>query len=306
MTKSGRESMEILEAYGLTGCAWSAAELAGCDPKTITRYVAKRDGGGDPLGGGRRARLVDPFVDKIEELVDRSEGRIRADTVHLRLVGMGFGGDERSTRRAVAEAKAAWRAGHRRRRYRPWVPEPGMWLQFDWGAGPRIGGRGTNWAAHLSALSRLPRHQMTGGPPDADDHAAALACSCGSRGPCRCVPPRTADVQCGGPAASAGWTITGRGQVFGGYPRLNEHHLPVIDDGVNDPAEPPAVVAGPLRQQTGTAGGHTGQAAHPTVPRCRAGPGPMWFRWRRARVSRCGRGWDSAAGGRGTADPGTR
>lgn len=40
-------------------------------------------------------------------------------------------------RRAVAEAKTAWRAGHRRA-YRPWVPEPEMWLQFDWGAGPVI------------------------------------------------------------------------------------------------------------------------------------------------------------------------
>lgn len=35
--------------------------------------------------------------------------------------------------------KEAWKAGHRRK-YRPWVPEPGMWLQFDWGGeGPRVG-----------------------------------------------------------------------------------------------------------------------------------------------------------------------
>ncbi len=27
-----------------------------------------------------------------------------------------------------------WRAG-RRRTYRPWITEPGLWLQFDWGAG---------------------------------------------------------------------------------------------------------------------------------------------------------------------------
>jgi hypothetical protein len=42
-------------------------------------------------------------------------------------VAMGFDGSERTTRRAVAEAKAAWRAG-RRRTYRPWIVEPGMWL----------------------------------------------------------------------------------------------------------------------------------------------------------------------------------
>jgi hypothetical protein len=40
--------------------------------------------------------------------------------VHERLVAMGFTGTDRTTRRAVARAKAAWRAGHRRK-YRPWV-----------------------------------------------------------------------------------------------------------------------------------------------------------------------------------------
>ena len=54
---------------------------------------------------------------------------------------MGFAGSERTTRRAVAEAKKAWRAGQRRV-FRPWVPEPGLWLQFDWGAGPRVGPAG--------------------------------------------------------------------------------------------------------------------------------------------------------------------
>lgn len=37
MTKSGREIMEILEAYDLTGCAHSAAQLAGTDRKTVLR-----------------------------------------------------------------------------------------------------------------------------------------------------------------------------------------------------------------------------------------------------------------------------
>ena len=35
VTKSDREIMEIFEAYDLTGCAHSAAQLAGCDPKTV-------------------------------------------------------------------------------------------------------------------------------------------------------------------------------------------------------------------------------------------------------------------------------
>ena len=46
MTKSGREIVEIFEAYDLTGTAWSAAQLAGCDAKTVARYVAVREAGG--------------------------------------------------------------------------------------------------------------------------------------------------------------------------------------------------------------------------------------------------------------------
>ena len=86
--------------------------------------------------------------------MDRSGGKIRADVVHRRLTAMGYQGSERTTRRAVAEAKAAWRAGHRRT-YRPWIPEPGMWLQWDWGEGPRIGGRRTQLFCCWLAWSRF-------------------------------------------------------------------------------------------------------------------------------------------------------
>ena len=51
---------------------------------------------------------------------------------------MGYAGSERTTRRAVAGLKAAWQAG-RRRVHRPWVTEPGMWAQYDFGDGPVIG-----------------------------------------------------------------------------------------------------------------------------------------------------------------------
>jgi transposase len=145
VTKSDREIMEILESYDLTRCAHSAAQLAGCDAKTVKRYVALREaGGGDPFirAAAGRPKLIDAFLPKVEELVDQSKGRIRADRVHERLVAMGFAGTERTTRRAVRAAKTAWRAG-RRRTYRPWVTEPGLWLQFDWGDGPRVDGRKT-------------------------------------------------------------------------------------------------------------------------------------------------------------------
>ncbi len=142
MKKSDREIMEILEAYDLTRCAHSAAQLAGCDEKTVTRYVSVRDAGGDPYAEAERESIIDPWRAKIEELVERSEGRVRGDVVHERIAAMGFDGSDRTTRRAVADAKAAYRAG-RRRTYRPWITEPGMWLQFDWGTGPMIGGRAT-------------------------------------------------------------------------------------------------------------------------------------------------------------------
>ena len=68
---------------------------------------------------------MDAFAEKIEEWVQRSRGRIRADVAHPKLVAMGYQGSERTTRRAVAEAKRRWRAGHGRRT-RPWVVEPGL------------------------------------------------------------------------------------------------------------------------------------------------------------------------------------
>jgi hypothetical protein len=110
VTKSGREIMEILEAYDLTRCAHSAAQLAGTDRKTVERYVALQGAGADPAVPARRPRSADEFAGKVEELVDRSSGKIRADVVHRELTAMGYAGSERSTRRAVAEAKQVRRS----------------------------------------------------------------------------------------------------------------------------------------------------------------------------------------------------
>ncbi len=131
--------MEILEAFDATGCAHSAAQLAGVDPKTVQRYVDARDAGRPVDGGVSRPKLIDAFMQKVEEWVERSEGKVRADVIHERLTVLGFTGDERTTRRAVAVVKATWDAGHRRT-YRPWITEPGLWLQFDWGYGPLVPG----------------------------------------------------------------------------------------------------------------------------------------------------------------------
>lgn len=146
--------MKILEAYDLTGSLRDAGELAGCSHHTVGRYVAERERGRAPGRAAARPSVIDPFREKLEELVERSHGKIRADVAHDKITAMGYGGSERTTRRAVAEAKAAWRAG-RRRVFRPWVPEPGMWAQYDFGDGPAIGSAATILFCFWLAWSRF-------------------------------------------------------------------------------------------------------------------------------------------------------
>ncbi|MGK5533057.1 IS21 family transposase [Streptomyces sp. URMC 129] len=139
MKKSAEEVIQILVAYDATQCAHAAAKMVGCDPKTVRRYVAARDTGRPVAAPIRRPRLTDMYVEKVEEWVDRSQGRLSAARAHERLVSLGYDGTDRTTRRLVAEAKARWRAGVRRT-YRPWVPEPGLWLEFRWTQGPTVPG----------------------------------------------------------------------------------------------------------------------------------------------------------------------
>ncbi len=141
--KSREEIMNILEAFDLTGSYRDAGELAGCSHHTVARYVEKRDAGelvdDEPQ---RRERIIDPFLAKIEEWVERSDAKIRADVAFDKLRAVGFTGSERTVRRAVAEVKVNHCRG-RRRVYRPWIVEPGMWAQWDWGVGPAVAGRAT-------------------------------------------------------------------------------------------------------------------------------------------------------------------
>lgn len=137
---SEEKIMQVLEAYDLTGSLRSAAQLCGVDHHTVRRYVAARDAGLDPAVTVPRARVSDPFADKITEWIDRSQGRIRADRVHDKLQPLGYRGSERTTRRVVAALKVQWRRDNHRP-YKPWIPEPGLWLQWDYGDGPVIEGR---------------------------------------------------------------------------------------------------------------------------------------------------------------------
>jgi len=53
--KRGREIVEILEAYDLTGSYRAVAELAGCDHHTVARYVKFRAAGQAPHERTHRA-----------------------------------------------------------------------------------------------------------------------------------------------------------------------------------------------------------------------------------------------------------
>jgi hypothetical protein len=124
--KSDGEIMEILAAFDLTGSFKAAAELVGCSHHTVAAHVAARDAGRPVAVSVRRPQLTDRFLEQIEEWVESSHGKIRADVVHEKLVALGYAGSDRSTRRAVSEVKKAYRLGHARV-HRPWITEPGLW-----------------------------------------------------------------------------------------------------------------------------------------------------------------------------------
>jgi len=106
---SEEKEMEVLEAYDLTNCYRSAAELTGVDHHTVAALVAARAAGTLGAVPSPRGSVSDTFADKIDQWVDKSSGKIRADVVHDRLVAMGYSGSERTTRRVVAHAKVAWK-----------------------------------------------------------------------------------------------------------------------------------------------------------------------------------------------------
>ena len=155
---SKEKQMDVLEAYDLTKSLRGAAELTGVDHHTVARYVAARAAGlSIEEMAQERPKASDDFADKIAEWVDRSNGKVRADVVHERLVAMGYTGSERTTRRVVAIFKASYqRATHRI--YKPWIPEPGLWLQYDFGDGSRRRRGQDRVVLCLAGLEPLPGH----------------------------------------------------------------------------------------------------------------------------------------------------
>ena len=152
--KSAEEIMNMLEAFDLTGSLRDAGELAGVSHHTVGRYVKAREAGALSDRAAARPQLIDEFLPKLEEWIERSKGRLRADVAHDKLVALGYAGSQRTTRRAVAAVKKNYRLG-RVRVHRPWVAEPGMWLQYDFGDGPLIDGVRTTLFVAWLAWSRF-------------------------------------------------------------------------------------------------------------------------------------------------------
>jgi len=152
--KSAEEIMNMLEAFDLTGSLRDAGELSGVSHHTVAKYVTARGAGALSDRPAARVQLVDGFLPKLEEWIERSKGRLRADVAHEKLVALGYAGSQRTTRRAVAAVKKDYLLG-RVRVHRPWVTEPGMWLQYDFGDGPVIDGVKTTLFVAWLAWSRF-------------------------------------------------------------------------------------------------------------------------------------------------------
>ena len=145
--------MHILSVYDRTRSLRATAAECGCSHHTVKRYVRRRQQGlaGEPVKRPRPS-VIDPHRPLIEELVQASGGRVRADVCHRKLQKVGYAGSERTTRRAVA--KHAFKQQNRRI-FRPWITEPGKWAQYDWARGPTIAGRESSLFCAWLAWSRF-------------------------------------------------------------------------------------------------------------------------------------------------------
>ena len=123
--------MDIVNAYAALGSYRAAAALCHTTHKTVKRVVARRAATEGAPRRVPRPRNTEGVQELICERVQATDGRITAKRLLPVAQAAGYTGSARSFRRAVAEAKAAWR--RQRRIYRPWVPVPGEHLVIDWG-----------------------------------------------------------------------------------------------------------------------------------------------------------------------------
>jgi transposase len=125
--------MDILAAYREAGSYRGAAVICGTTHKTVQRVVERHNAGGAAPPRKERVRNYDDVRGLVAGRVAKSHGRISAKRLLPAARAAGYGGSARNFRRLVADAKAAWRAGHHRGR-RPAVWTPGDTLVIDWGS----------------------------------------------------------------------------------------------------------------------------------------------------------------------------
>jgi len=125
--------MDMNAIFEDVGSYRAAAAICGATDKTVKRAVAKARAAEETGDAGPAVvHNYDDVTAIIAKRVERTEGRISAKRLLPVVQAAGYVGSARNLRRAVAEAKAKWRAGHHRGR-RPGVWVPGDVLVFDWG-----------------------------------------------------------------------------------------------------------------------------------------------------------------------------
>lgn len=126
--------MDMNAVFQEVGSYRAAAVICGTSDKTVKRAVAKARAAEEASPGADAAvtHNYDDVTAIIAKRVEATKGRITAKRLLAVVRAAGYEGSARNLRRAVAEAKAKWRAGHHRGR-RPGVWAPGDMLVFDWG-----------------------------------------------------------------------------------------------------------------------------------------------------------------------------
>jgi len=98
----------------------------------------------------------------------QSAAKIRGSRAHRRLQRLGFQGS--NARRAAGSRGCGGTGFSRMRAHRPWLPEPGKWLQYHFGAAPSLGGIDTVLLCERPAWSRFGQ-RTTDSRPTSDTWA---------------------------------------------------------------------------------------------------------------------------------------
>jgi transposase len=133
---TARENMDVIAAFENAGTYRGAAEMFGCDPKTVKRKVeahrraeltAERKPRVKPERNTEITRTV--VVEKIAE----TKGRITAKRLLPIARAAGYSGSARNFCRLVSDVRKAFKIEQGRHQRRPALWVPGATLVIDWG-----------------------------------------------------------------------------------------------------------------------------------------------------------------------------